>query len=212
MKNMTVKELKSTKRAMTIEIKQLSEYIKEMHESMSQQIKDGKRHFYFHGDMCYPETIQRYESDLELLKIKRVNLNDEVPVKEAPVEEKSSKIESVIDEEIELKTIGWHNLVKLIKLEIGVDFGFDSHISTIQGVTYLTLTSNNLADEAGIMGKMYDSLIIKGSGKIVGEGKDRMFSINLDYSFRYKKGGSNGTSLCSAWYNMNTRKWIKVLF
>jgi hypothetical protein len=71
----------------------------------------------------------------------------------------------------------------------------------------LTIVSNELKHQAGIMSSMYESLtIINFGGGMINEEFNNMW-MSIHFSFSYIKSGSNGTEICNVWYDFTKEEW-----
>ena len=66
-------------------------------------------------------------------------------------------------------------------------------------------SSNELKDEAGIFGKLMKSVVIQDFGS--GMTSDGQLYLSLSLRWQHLGGGSNGTDICSCWYNFDEKKW-----
>lgn len=69
------------------------------------------------------------------------------------------------------------------------------------------VSKENFADSCGVMSSVYESVKLQSFSRHI---KDNYYYTRLDWQFKYKAGGHNGTELLEVWYNhpKNPNGWI----
>jgi len=95
-----------------------------------------------------------------------------------------------------------------IKMITGVKVSLVYDIAkTRNGEAFITLSSQNLKNEAGVMSIVYSELFISEfGGGITKDGN--MYWLPLNFRWVYKDGGKNGTNLFNCFWDFEKRKLI----
>lgn len=69
------------------------------------------------------------------------------------------------------------------------------------------VSKENFANSCGVMSDVYESVKLQSFSRHI---KDNYYYTDLDWQFKYKEGGHNGTDFLSVWYNHpeNPNAWI----
>lgn len=117
------------------------------------------------------------------------------------------------DDELDLikqveSTVDLSPLEAEVKRLLGKDIKFKISMSSGRYL-HLRVESQDLTAFTGILKKFYATSKIETFNSSVKKESngDVVWMMTLDFAFSYRNGGSNGVSLLSAWYNLNTKKW-----
>lgn len=73
-------------------------------------------------------------------------------------------------------------------------------------ISYVRLESNDLSKSSGVFQSVFKSLILQteagGYADVGGQ-----YITRLGFRVSYKSGGSNGVTLCTAFFNIKNKKW-----
>lgn len=86
--------------------------------------------------------------------------------------------------------------------------GVKFEVSSISKNKYVNvIDTKNYAKEAGCLSSIYDTLTLQTFNTEVSLDKDMWF-MTINWHYEYLNGGSNGTTLLTAWYKISTKEWV----
>lgn len=110
-----------------------------------------------------------------------------------------------------LKTVDFAEVEHLLqdwsgyKIQLKVEVVIGRH-----GDIRFKVESQELKDQAGVMANVYESLKITDFGGGFIE-DSQVYCLPLNFTFKYKVGGSNGVELFRVWYIFQTKTWTAYI-
>ena len=72
---------------------------------------------------------------------------------------------------------------------------------------YFIVDGKDLSAEAGVMSYAFPSIKIRGTGSIGDDNGIAYLWLPIKVNWTVVSGGTNGTSILTSWYNMDTKEW-----
>jgi len=128
------------------------------------------------------------------------------------------KIERVLDGKVieegsnltkeQFNMIDWKYLDKAISKLLGSKISFIVNYNNGD----VSVTTKNLADQAGVFSSAVKTLTIENWGRpsiLSDEKLGNQLYLDLKYRYTHPSGGSNGTDLITVWWMFNDMRWVQ---
>jgi hypothetical protein len=107
-----------------------------------------------------------------------------------------------------IENIQISNLPDLLSNIVGYNVQIDNIRVNTNGRGYISFDSNSLLDHTGIMKPFYERFQISSfSNGFTTEG-NQYYWVIVNFSFTYKSGGSNGSTITTVLYDFDKNSWF----
>ena len=107
-----------------------------------------------------------------------------------------------------LQTIQVSNLPQLISNIVGYNVEINHIKVSTNGNGYISFDSNSLIDYTGIMKPFYERFQISSFSNGFTTGDKEYYWVIVNFSFTYKSGGSNGSTITTVFYDFENHTWF----